>query len=119
MITKVAISIAEAAAIGASGGLGDYKAHKLTEKQKKLLKQHYELDPDANLKMRNLGRGIVGYHLGTVPGAIAGGLVSGGHPIAGHLAAIGGGLLGAHLMTNKYSPKAADALTKKYRTAKV
>ena len=119
MITKIAISLAQAAAIGVSGGLGDYKAHQLTSEQKELLKHHYELGPSANLKMRNIGRGITGYILGEIPGAIVGGLASGGHPVATALGALGTGALGAHLMTNKYSPKAAEALAEKYRKAKV
>ena len=119
MITKIAISLAQAAAIGASGGLGDYKAHQLTSDQKKMLGHHYALEPSANLKMRNTGRGVAGYILGEIPGAIAGGLVSGGNPVVAALGALGTGALGAHLMTNKYSPKAAEALAEKYRKAKV
>lgn len=68
MITKIGISYLEALPIAT----GAARAANLDDNQRAVLRQHYGLDNDANLLVRNAGRGAVGDVIGSTLGGIAG-----------------------------------------------
>ncbi len=72
MITKKGYAITGLA----NAGLGAFRADELTAAEEAALRRQYGLDPDANLTLRNAGRGLAG----GVAGGMAGGAV--GHLLA-------------------------------------
>lgn len=112
MITKTA-SLQAAAEIAAGVGLGHTKADKLSKKDQALLKDYYGLGQGANLKMRNIGRGITGSTLGSIPGAVLGTALGG--RTTGNIGALAGSVLGAHLMTGKYSKGNAESISERMK----
>lgn len=96
--------------IASSAGIGYHNSHKLTDQQASDLRRVYELDPDANLTLRSIGRGLAGCAAGAVLGLIPGFFATGIHPYVGRAAILGSGLLGAHLASQKYSPSEAERL---------
>jgi len=96
--------------------IGAVRAGNLNDAERKALIKHYGLDNDANLVLRNAGRGILGGSTGSMVGAIAGGILGAklGKPMAGStLGAISGWGLGLKGMTDKYSKARAQELLKK------
>lgn len=96
------------------GGVqGFARANSLNDDEQDQLKQKYNLSQDANLALRNTGRGVVG-------GAVGGALGLGGafkllgkksklfKPIGTACAAIGS-TIGGYLSTNKYSKNALSS----------
>ena len=90
--------------------VGASRASNLTDKEKKALRKHYGLSEDANLAIRNVGRGILGSYGGVGLGALAGGGIStlagappGVSALAGMLGSLAGYGAGVKLMTDKYS----------------
>ena len=106
------------ATTGILGVYGGYeKASQLTNAEKDILRKKYDMPSDANLTLRNIGRGITA---GTIGGAGAGalGYLAGdtlfdGDPrltfLASALPALTVGAYSAHKATQKYSK---DAITK-------
>lgn len=122
---KLASSIMnKEASITALVGLA--RAADLSDDEKKILRDHYNLDDSANLTARNAVRGLSGGILGTAGGSVLGGLL--GALIAKNPAyasrfnelVMGGTLLGSGfgagagtaLMTDKYSHGNAKKIRK-------
>lgn len=92
--------------LGATRGFT--RALDLADAERKNLIQHYDLPEDANLPLRNAGRGITGTLIGGIPlwlayKAIDRNKHSNLKTVAAILASAGG-LAGAEVMTEKYSP---------------
>ena len=86
--------------------VGGVRASNLSDDEKRQLRARYGLDSDANLTVRNAGRGIVGGGLGALGGLALGALVPGAGRAAGMtLGSVLGGAAGTHFATNKYSKK--------------
>lgn len=93
-------------------GMGALRSANLSDDEAQALREHYGLDDDSNLTLRNAGRGFLGGAGGSMAGGVVGGnagqaLLRSGHPVAGAGSAaagvLGGGLLGANAATKKYS----------------
>ena len=75
MITKTGSLLKEALAnVALAGGLGAYRADKLTPEQRQSLIAKHNLDENSNLVLRNAGRSAGGYLLGSLPGGIMAGI---------------------------------------------
>lgn len=121
MITEFGIGLIKQAGLGIGAGLALYsgitgagagygKAKKLDENEADILRDEYGLGAGDTLKARNAARGLVGGIVGSLPGAlVASSRFSG--PIAkalGVVGALGGGTLGSHIMSEKYSKDGAE-----------
>lgn len=104
---------------------GGSRAAKLSPKEKKYLRKHYGLSDDADLGLRNAGRGVAGALIGGAVGTTAGvgfnklleRINKVKSPVGRLLGASGGGFVGSLageiLATNKYSKSNYDKLVKK------
>lgn len=100
------------------GAIGALTSVDMPEKYCKALKKHYELDDDANLVLRNAGRGA----LGEIGGGIVGNVLAAplvrkaiehenpGLAALALLEPAGTGLLGSYLASRKYSRERAREL---------
>ena len=118
MITKTANALLGLVQHVVPIGLGSFKTSELTDEERaKLIKKHH-LRNDANLALRNIGRGYVGAGLGASAGALLGGGLSTAVGLATEhpeiipagisLSTLLGGLYGANKATNKYSRSALE-----------
>lgn len=93
--------------------LGTIRAANLTDEEKGQLKKKYGLKDDANLVLRNTGRGAAGGALGILassPAVLAMLMYPGKVPQAlPGLTMNAASLVGAKLMTDKYSKSALDS----------
>lgn len=111
-ITKLGEELMEKNAI-ISALYGGYKASNLSDDERNALIKKYNLGSDANLVIRNAGRGYLGGAIGgfagSLPGAVAGALL--GHPLIGaQLGGIAGAFAGTSHMANKYSKENAQKI---------
>lgn len=126
MITKAGSEMMEKIAFipeALAAATGYIRADKLTKREAAQLRERHGLDDDANLKLRNAGRGVAGAAGGGLVGGYAAGQglayllnsgrikTRGGAAGVGSLAALlalGSTAGGAYLATNKYSKGAVE-----------
>lgn len=70
MITKTGMGLIDLVGMAGSGALGAYRANELNSEEADALKAKYDLDDDANLSIRNAGRGIFYGGLGALGGGM-------------------------------------------------
>jgi hypothetical protein len=102
MITKCANAIL--------GGLSGFmSSHFLDDDERRILRKEHGLSPDANLVVRNTGRGITGGAAGSIAGMALNKLMR--KPVRSMTPlTLGTSLLGSGLSTMKYSKPAASAI---------
>ena len=123
MVTKLAAQFVK------ESSYGFLRAHDLPPEDVELLRNHYDLGGTGGLRLRNMGREIVGGSIGAFPGAVLGGLGAGvigarkwGPGTNAGIAALaggsagflGGGLYGSLKSTDKYSRRNADRIRELY-----
>lgn len=113
MITKTGSSMVKEALLGAV--IGDVRANNLSSDQRATLEEEYGLPANASLGWRNAGRGFVGSNLGSLGANLLASAVTKGNGRFGPFPGIAGGLIGAKLMTDKYSRGNAERILARKR----
>ena len=90
-----------------------YKNLSMSEKDKDVLRRHYDLDDDSNLFLRSAGREFIGSNLGSLGGGLAGGILTAGNPLGVSLGAMAGIQAGSHYATDKYSKSNANKIRRR------
>lgn len=102
-----------------AGLRGFTRAMDLSDDERKLLIDHYNLPEDASLGMRNAGRGMAGMAIGGIPAWLVYKAISRDrHPNWKTIAAIlsgASGVVGAEATTEKYSPTGARDIQARIR----
>ncbi len=110
-------NLGTAATLGGAGAVGAFRTSRLTDDEKAKIKQKAGLKEDANLSVRNTGRGVAGavlgaLTLGSVPAFGAGVLAAAGKikltkglMYGLSASSVAGAAVGTKLMTDKYSKK--------------